>query len=32
MVRLGRLRLVPISELVQWLEQHAERTLKGDVR
>ena len=29
LVRLGRLRLVPITELEAWVEAHAERTLKG---
>ena len=27
MVRLGRMRLVPISELERWLAEHAERTV-----
>jgi hypothetical protein len=27
LVRLGRMRLVPISELERWLEQNARRTL-----
>ena len=27
MVRLGRMRLVPISELERWLDEHAERTI-----
>lgn len=27
MVRLGRMRLVPVSELQRWLDEHAERTL-----
>jgi len=27
MCRLGRMRLVPISELSRWLEENAERTL-----
>jgi len=27
MVRLGRMRLVPVSELNRWLEQHAEHTI-----
>ena len=27
MVRLGRMRLVPISELQRWLAEHSERTL-----
>jgi hypothetical protein len=27
MIRLGRLRLVPIAELERWLSEHAERTL-----
>jgi hypothetical protein len=27
MVRLGRMRLVPIAELERWLAEHAERTL-----
>lgn len=26
-VRLGRMRLVPISELERWLDEYAERTL-----
>lgn len=26
-VRLGRMRLVPVSELERWLDEHAERTL-----
>jgi hypothetical protein len=26
--RLGRMRLVPITELERWLEQNAQRTLK----
>jgi hypothetical protein len=28
LVRLGRMRLVPILELQRWLEQHAEHTLE----
>jgi len=27
LVRLGRMRLVPIAELERWLDEHAERTL-----
>lgn len=27
MCRLGRMRLVPVSELARWLEETAERTL-----
>lgn len=27
MVRLGRLRLVPLRELERWAEDHAERTV-----
>lgn len=27
LVRLGRMRLVPISELERWLDEHAQRTL-----
>jgi len=27
LVRLGRMRLVPIHELERWLEQHAEHTI-----
>jgi hypothetical protein len=27
MCRLGRMRLVPVSELARWLEQNAQRTL-----
>ena len=27
MVRLGRMRLVPIAELERWLADHAERTV-----
>jgi len=27
LVRLGRLRLVPIREIVRWLDKHAGRTL-----
>ena len=27
MVRLGRMRLVPIAELERWLAEHAERTV-----
>ena len=27
MVRLGRMRLVPIAELERWLTDHAERTV-----
>lgn len=29
MVRRGRLRLVPVSELSRWVEENAERTLAG---
>jgi hypothetical protein len=29
MCRLGRMRLVPIAELVRWLEDNAERTLEA---
>ena len=29
LVRLGRMRLVPIGELERWLAEHAERTLDG---
>jgi len=29
LVRLGRMRLVPIAELERWLDEHAERTLDG---
>lgn len=29
MVRLGRMRLVPIRELDRWLEENASRTLDG---
>ena len=29
LVRLGRMRLVPIGELEHWLEDHAQRTLDG---
>jgi hypothetical protein len=29
LVRLGRMRLVPIAELERWLEENAERTLDG---
>ena len=29
MVRLGRMRLVPVRELERWLEENAERTLDG---
>jgi len=28
LVRLGRLRLVPVSEMARWLDDHAQRTLK----
>lgn len=31
LVRLGRMRLVPIRELDRWLEDNAERTLDGEV-
>jgi hypothetical protein len=31
LVRLGRMRLVPIRELDRWLEDNAERTLDGQV-
>jgi excisionase family DNA binding protein len=27
MLRLGRLRLVPVRELERWAEEHAERTV-----
>ena len=27
LVRLGRMRLVPVSEIERWLDEHAERTL-----
>jgi len=27
LVRLGRMRLVPIAEIERWLDEHAERTL-----
>jgi len=27
LVRLGRMRLVPVRELERWLEEHAERTV-----
>jgi len=27
LVRLGRMRLVPVHELERWLEQHAENTI-----
>ena len=27
LVRLGRMRLVPIGELERWLDEHAQRTL-----
>jgi excisionase family DNA binding protein len=29
MCRLGRMRLVPVSELQRWLEDNAERTLEA---
>ncbi len=29
LVRLGRMRLVPIAELERWLQENAERTLDG---
>jgi hypothetical protein len=29
LVRLGRMRLVPIGELERWLADHAHRTLDG---
>jgi excisionase family DNA binding protein len=29
LVRLGRMRLVPIAELERWLEENAERTIGG---
>jgi hypothetical protein len=29
MVRLGRMRLVPVAELARWLEGNAESTLRG---
>lgn len=28
LIRLGRMRLVPISELSRWLDDNAQRTLK----
>jgi hypothetical protein len=28
LLRLGRMRLVPIHELERWLEQHAEHTIE----
>lgn len=31
LVRLGRMRLVPIAELERWLDERAERTLDGEV-
>ncbi len=31
LVRLGRMRLVPIRELDRWLEDNAERTIDGQV-
>jgi len=31
LVRLGRMRLVPIAELERWLGDHAERALDGQV-
>jgi excisionase family DNA binding protein len=30
LVRLGRIRLVPIAELNCWLDSNAQRTLNGD--
>jgi hypothetical protein len=27
LVRLGRMRLVPVAELERWLDEHAERAL-----
>jgi hypothetical protein len=27
MVRLGRMRLVPVAELERWVTEHAERTI-----
>jgi excisionase family DNA binding protein len=30
LIRLGRLRLVPVVELSRWLEQNAARTLEED--
>jgi excisionase family DNA binding protein len=29
-VRQGRLRLIPVAELEQWVERHAARTLGGE--
>lgn len=29
LVRLGRMRLVPVAELERWLDENAERTLGG---
>lgn len=29
LVRLGRMRLVPVAELERWLTENAERTLDG---
>ncbi len=29
LVRLGRLRLVPVTELGRWLDEHAERTINN---
>ena len=29
LVRRGKLRLVPVSELQRWLDRHAERALEG---
>ena len=29
MVRLGRMRLVPLTELSRWLDDHAEHTLSN---
>ena len=29
LVRLGKMRLVPVGELAGWLERHAEPTLRG---
>jgi hypothetical protein len=30
LVRLGRLRLVPVAELERWVDDNAQRTLEGD--
>jgi hypothetical protein len=32
LVRLGRMRLVPVSELERWLSENAERTVQHDRR